>query len=312
MTVPDDVLHIGLNKTATTWLQQSVFSAVRSHRLLGRQAVTDRPVVEAVARMQSERYRAGELRAAVKGDGDCRPAIVSDEGLSSTLRYREWADFQRTAQRAHHELPGAKVLLVLRAQKRLGRSSHRQYVKLGGTSSLVRFLSESDVPDYATFTERYDLLAIYELYRDLFGADRVVVLPYENLQIDPAGFLDELCARLDLDLAADDRSRALRSGARNQSLSPTGTLVLRLLNRLVSTTPFHERALLPRVAPRSMWHLVRRFEHCLRLGSSALDRRLARREDAFLEVWKLHYVRQNARLADATGIALGSFGYIEA
>jgi hypothetical protein len=314
MATTGDVVHVGLNKTATTWLQQSVFPLVESHRLVGRKAPPDRAVLDAIGRMQSAAAPdpARSLRAAVDAAvSDQRPVVLTDEGLVSTLRYGSWAACVRTAERLHAQLPDATVLLVIRRQAELVRSSYRQYVKMGGVASLRRFCAGEPLDGYVPYPQRYDLCAIYECFRDVYGAERVVVVPFERLVEDPGSFLDDLCARLDLRLAAGSRRAVLSSSARNESASWTGTFLLRSLNRLVSSRPFHPRRFLPSVSPRRTHRWVRALDRRIAPVRQGLDRRRDVEDRALLRRVQAAYVPGNRRLAEMTGLDLGAMGYFE-
>jgi len=103
--------------------------------------------------------------------------------------------------------PGAAILVVTRGFRAMLLSSYSQYVRTGGRLDFAAFC-EAD----AAGIWDYDRLT--GLYEDAFGAGNVIVLPYERLRDDPAGFLAELGDRLGLDPVA------LAIPALNAAVSP--------------------------------------------------------------------------------------------
>ena len=108
--------------------------------------------------------------------------------------------------------PNAVVLIVTRGFRGMVLSSYSQFVRGGG------FV---DLPDLIEITRRdFDRIAawhydrIIAAYRDAFGADDVIVMPYELLRDDPDAFTTHLARRLGIDPLGGERARV------NESLSP--------------------------------------------------------------------------------------------
>lgn len=100
-------------------------------------------------------------------------------------------DVTERQRRACHALaalfPGATILIVTRGFRSMILSSWSQYVRTGGMEG-PESLSGREMP--------WDYDAVIGLYRSAFGADRVIVLPYELLRDDQSRFLRSLEARL--------------------------------------------------------------------------------------------------------------------
>ncbi len=80
-----------------------------------------------------------------------------------------------------------------------------------------------------------DMAAVVEHYRTRFGADHLVVVPFELLRSDPSAFLDAIEAFLGFEL---DRDR-LDMAPSNPSTVPSLLPVLRLWNRLIRRSRFN-------------------------------------------------------------------------
>jgi len=114
---------------------------------------------------------------------------------------------KRVCARLADFFPGAHVLIVTRGYAGMFLSSYSQYVRSGGVLTIeqLRLRGVGDWLDYEGAQVEY---------RAAFGADHVVILPYELLRDHPRAFFDALAARLGI--AAHDAP----SGRSNRSLSP--------------------------------------------------------------------------------------------
>jgi hypothetical protein len=111
--------------------------------------------------------------------------------------------------------PGSTVLLVTRGFRALQRSGYSQYVKAGGIQGVhARFAGQpgSRIPQPGYHHRHMDFLI--GLYREAFGAENLIVLPYELLRDDQNRFLSVLEERLGLEHVE------VEIGQLNPSLSP--------------------------------------------------------------------------------------------
>jgi hypothetical protein len=89
--------------------------------------------------------------------------------------------------------PTAEVLIVTRGFRSMIQSSYSQYVRTGGTSSLAEFAASA----LENGAWNYDRLIA--LYAGAFGAERLILLPWELLRDRPEAFVAELQTRFGLD-----------------------------------------------------------------------------------------------------------------
>jgi hypothetical protein len=123
--------------------------------------------------------------------------------------------------------PDAHVLIVTRGFRSMILSSYSQYVRVGGTDDLETQMWLGGKNPWC-----YDELIA--MYRARFG-DRVIVLPYELLARDPAGFRAEMERRLGV--APFD----FKDAVVNRSLSPVELRWYPRIARLVRRLPFRRR-----------------------------------------------------------------------
>jgi hypothetical protein len=120
--------------------------------------------------------------------------------------------------------PGATILIVTRGFRAMAQSAYSQYVKSGGPLSAAELYArgEHDPREYLD----YD--AVVELYEDAFGAENVIVLPYELMRDDPATFAGAVESRLGLPGGAPPIP------ARNVALTPAALVWQRRLSAAVA------------------------------------------------------------------------------
>jgi len=306
---PPLLVHIGYHKTASSWFQVRVFSneACGFGAIYGRKGghetsriFTDRPLEFDAAAM---RAHVDPYLQAIRDRGLI--PVISQERYSGHI-YSGGVDSKEIADRLYATFPDASILMVLREQRSMILSSYRQFVHTGGTQSLRRYLELDQLPrkQSALLDLRhleYDRLLGY--YRQLFGADRVLALPYERMRGDPRGFVSAI-----LEFAGSPVGEQTLDGLSfenyvNTSRGPLAGALRRQANRL-RRSEFHldpffapprgediakamerwgERFPLPAVVEQR-WQQAQRDEVARAVGDRYVDsnRRLARMMDVDL------------------------------
>ncbi|HWB63565.1 MAG TPA: sulfotransferase [Chitinophagales bacterium] len=90
--------------------------------------------------------------------------------------------------------PTAKVLIITRGYSSMLLSLYSQYIKGGGTLTFKEL--QQHYGQY--FGLLYDYNWIIEQYRKTYGADKVIVMPYELFKTDPVKFTNLLEEKLDI------------------------------------------------------------------------------------------------------------------
>ncbi|PSJ36264.1 hypothetical protein [Allosphingosinicella deserti] len=139
----------------------------------------------------------------------CR--VTSSENLATPTRHAGVASLiggpalsgssakvqQLACDRVADLFPGATILIVTRAIASLVPSLYSQYVKSGGASSLTAFCDEMAALLGADESP-WDYDRFITCYRRKFGAENVIVMPFELLRDDPVRFTTSLEKRLRL------------------------------------------------------------------------------------------------------------------
>jgi len=299
--VPEHVVHVGYHKTASSWLQVSVFPQLGGIRYTDPQL---RSFVDSLSTTPDHLFDARDvlaLRAQVDQLGAGR-LLISHEGISGSL-WDGYGAGPRNAERLHAVLPGAKILIVVRRQDEMLRSIHGQYVIEGGTRSLVDFVTGQSVEGSQFSLRHLEYDHLVSRYTELFGGDSVWVMPYEYLRASPAAFVGELCEAVGI--AALDRVSAARS---NRSPSTVGLGLLRTWNRLFRESRFN-RVPLVRPLPGA-----RRVRQLLQGQFDSLLRAIARNtlagpDQALLTRVATGFAESNRRLQQFCRRPLAEWGY---
>jgi hypothetical protein len=220
--VSNHLIHVGLPKAGSTALQawfevhphfahahDALAGFYRVSELAARAAGPDDPPLWHVT--SGEVLSVPRIRDSLPLRGEARPRAV-------TL-----TESRERACRMLRSLYGdATVLLVTRGFRSRILSAYSQYVKSGGHGTAPHLR-----PELPVITEELDYDAVVALYESVFGADRLIVLPYELLRDDASAFGAALEERLGLEPSG------VSMPVRNAGLSPAGLVWQRRLNVVV-------------------------------------------------------------------------------
>jgi hypothetical protein len=202
----DILVHIGLHKTGTTWLQLHLFPRTDCGFHLPEFAgMTPKQRAKAIGvhlcygpskRLMAEAdFDPKAVRDELAGLGVPKGAVpvVSHERLGGHPLSNGF-DRAILRDRIRAVLPNARILLIVREQFSMIMSNYLQYLKYGGWHDLEQYLyppSDGRLPTLSIDYWQYDRLI--ELYLSAFGRDRLLVLPYEMLARNPEDYVRQIC-----------------------------------------------------------------------------------------------------------------------
>ena len=247
--MPDDnvVIHVGLHKTGSSFLQRHFFPSLPGVQFVDR--VAGHKFLDYLRWEDDFVYSAAEARKIF--DACCgrrQPGAVvllSDEQYYG-MPYNGCALRKRNVDRLAAIFPKSRIVVVLRNPRDMLESLYLQYIKAGGSANWRQFLEYRR--EFLFVSNAYFQYGYYIQYlHGLFGKDRVVVQLYEDFRSDPAAFLNSWCELLGTPPNSWDR--ALLDIRANPSIAPAVAPVMRFLNKFVSS-PKQPFQLLPRVCYR--------------------------------------------------------------
>lgn len=224
---PRVILHIGLHKTGTRYLQREVFRQLDPTRFNVNPEAVWRPLWQAV-RQSDDPLARQAVREAVRlwrASGDRRSLIISEPHISGDM-YGNHYDFAENAALMRELFPEARILYFVRNQADWLQSAYRQQLVKGASVPLHVFLNHYG----GTFVPRPDrwvhgartvealnqqFLAIYRVYAEIFGEDRVDLLRQEDLRKHP----DAVKARIARILGVSALPHGRRERIQNRSYS---------------------------------------------------------------------------------------------
>jgi hypothetical protein len=107
-------------------------------------------------------------------------------------------DSKSIADRLYSIFGNVKIIITIRNQPDMIKSTYSQYIKMGGTCRLSKFLDDKDIAG-SRFMLRLKYKDLINYYRQLFGSKNVYVDCYECIKTDPRNFIVRLFQFLDLD-----------------------------------------------------------------------------------------------------------------
>ena len=306
----EPLIHPGYHKTGSTWLQQKIFA---DPKLGFVRTETPLEIDEAFVSVNPFRFdteRAVSLFTGLFSDATatgCVP-VISHERLSGDLE-TGGVDSRAIADRLAETFPRARVLIVIREQRDMLLSIHKTEL-MYGTYTIERRWRDRTVIERrsaAPSLEYFEYHLLIGYYQRLFGADRVLVLPYELLVQDALAFASQISKFAGLSAPTevpDERA--------NPSLPALLLELNRWFNKLMRAIglgatwfegPLEERR--AKRGQRKVLHQVSRYV------PKSLSRPVDRRWRAAAEhVIGDRYVESNRITAELTGLDLASFGYM--
>lgn len=198
MFVP--LIHLGYHKTATTWLQNAVFGDETLGFISpwGPQAgiAVDEFVLANPFRFDAMRARSRfEEGLGEASERELVPVLSNEALCGQPVSGGRFAYGKSVVERLHETFPEAKILLVVREQHAALLSHYREYIANGFHGDLARFIGGPELPpgfapDCPLDHFEYDGLVGHA--QSLFGAENVLVLPFEGLKADRDHFLAEV------------------------------------------------------------------------------------------------------------------------
>lgn len=300
------LLHVGLHKTGTTWLQRNVFERRHGHEMeyLGDVGLIYHQMIvpsrrDFDPRLAREAFSRTVDAAAQKG----RLAVLSAEGLAGRPFHQKYYRDVIT-ERLAQTYPDAHILLTIREQSKVIGSMYGQYIRFGYSSSLSDFVSYP--PNNSGFQavldrDFYNYKYLVEDYERFFPSSRITVLPFEQMIAEPVAAISRLAAETGWPLSPLDAADVTRPA--NPAWSDLAYGAARLTNRLIAQDSRWRR---PRglINPNAIGHRVDR------LTPGLVRRRMRRATERLIDdALGDYYAESNVAASERIGVDLGRLGY---
>ncbi|GBE30114.1 hypothetical protein BMS3Bbin04_01140 [bacterium BMS3Bbin04] len=197
-----DFLHIGLHKTASTWLQKVVFD--NHPDLLVFQPATR---IKNSHKIISDIYRApsGQFQPDRWWDDFNRETEgVKVAGKTVGISYEILAgdmihgrDAMTITRRCKKLFGSVKAILVLRHPVDFVNSMYQQYVVQGGAFTLQQLVQDKTIPG-KDICYKLNYQALVTMLREEYGENKLLVLPFELMRLDRYAFLRHIWTFLEV------------------------------------------------------------------------------------------------------------------
>lgn len=198
------VLHIGLHKAATRYLQRAVFANLDVERFLFNPEPLFHDLRQAMRHPGDPSWQERARNAArhvVEGAGD-RTIVISDPSIAGDM-YSSYSDWCQNRDLVHELFPEARIIYFVRRQSDWLHSAYRQAMAKGPGMPIEFFLNFRDGGFHRRAARmiggarnlnalELPFLEIYRGYCDCFGAEQVYLFRQEDLRARA----DDVYARL--------------------------------------------------------------------------------------------------------------------
>lgn len=307
------LIHIGYPKTGSSWLQKYIFN----NENLGLTAPwgKNKQAMEAInyfiypddLNFNSQSLRDYFYPTIETANSQKLIPVFSHEYLS--IRIGAISYPKMVADRLASVFPEAKILLFIREQRSMILSTYQEYIKNQGVQTLLEAIDESNYPDGKIPAVRpslykYDLLISY--YQQLFGQDRVLVIPFELFKLNN---LDTVKKILDF-IEADYTTDSLETTNFNTSLNPSyelgGLPIRRKISQIVGQLEIDNSRRNPRVI---FFNRVNKVINQL-LPKSVHQQQKMYLQQTIDQTVKDTFRLSNQKTSDLIGINLADLGYL--
>lgn len=239
-----------------------------------------------------------------QGFSDGKVPVLSQESMSGNPRRRGYAS-KEVADRLKDTFPEARILLVIREQISWLLSFYKYHVREGQRAGLKRYYARNEAS--STLAPRFqlgfiDYRHLIGYYQGLFGPERMLVLPLEQLAESGDGFaksINRFCG-----ISDDTRLGALGPQVANPGVAGFMVHLHRLSNILLRVDPgFHDSQRRRRLARRLTGPLYRLVPEKLNKKCDEVFRR------QIVEIVGDYYDEGNRVTEKLTGLDLLRCGY---
>ena len=295
------IIHIGYNKTGTTWFQNNFFPLVENATLLNRELVH-----KLLVRTNYFTFNASEVRSVLNKQTEKR-IIISEEEFSLTARAKPYIKTALIKQ-LHQVYPNAQIIVFIRNQVDRLLSLYLYYLKQnGGTFSFQNFIFKknwlkTNLIDLKLENSKYHYFL--DFISEVFGQSNVHIYLYEEFANNNISFLSNFCNAhtLDVDLNRINYSRE------NKALKKNFIPVARYINLFTK----------PRIADRSHVFTIPYLDRACKkiypkLNNLSIWGRNAEPEDLLspecIDYLNNYYRDSNRILAEKYSLPLEKYGY---
>ena len=231
--MPDRIAHIGFPKTATTFLQKSVFPFIKGINYVDYRSCE--ALFFPLILLDELDFDHGSASKLI--ENECtqdKTTLFSFEGLCGVPFIYNGLGKSSVPGRLK-ELGFNKIIVTLRNQETQIDSLYRQYVIQGGVVRFGYFLNSQGKLGLNRRVFNLEYLNYYKLiklYQKTFGVDNVMILSHRELVEDQRSFMEKIIGFVD----PESGEISMKTDKKNTSLSNLSINILRRVNHFIFTS----------------------------------------------------------------------------
>ena len=301
------LIHIGYQKTGSTFLQDHVFHN-RDFGFFSPGNDVRAQLMDNFVLVNPYRFDHGQARSVFadllrEAATDSLIPVLSDENLVGHPT-SSFVQGPAIAERLRAAFPDGRILVCIREQKSVVLSLYSEHLRHSHTHDLETFIGNGKMPPGSLPIMRRDFYRYDELIHELqqrFGRDSVLVLPFERLK-EPNTFVRRICEFA----LAEPRGELTVTESRTKPSHGGATLVCRRWLNFAAPKPDYTRSSQPLRfrAVRKSCEALDRF-----IPARLQSRALSRFRSLINERLSGEYRESNRRTSELIGIDLGELGY---
>ena len=199
------IIHIGYQKTGSTWLQHNLFPKIENFKYYNNRAIIKKDFI------LQNRLEFNPKKLKKKYNNISNGLIISHEllvgggihngGINGILPY----DF---CDRLYSVFPDAEIIIFIRNQPDIIASAYNQYLRGGGNLSISKYLYQDSfraLQKHFFFSFdffKYDKIIAH--YKKIFGENKVHIFLFEEFQNNPMDFVLNFCNYFDFQCNIND------------------------------------------------------------------------------------------------------------
>jgi hypothetical protein len=288
------ILHIGMHKTASTWLQSYYFNMFEGAELIpNKMPPWKTECLKYLIKTRELDYDpAVTLRFIDNEFHEKNKIILSSERLSGHPASGIEEGIQ-LCRKLYKTFPHAKVVVVIRNQVDIIDSIYRQLVREGIKDSVENFLDNDWWKTSYFDLQNYKYSSLILAYYKRFGEENVKVMFYEDFRKNKGEFVNELNDFFGVNI---NISKTKSNKVRNARLNYISLIMVRYLNYL-RKTEFNRGGLCG--VSMNMNSLVEYLSYLFRFIK---DRPVF--TDKKIEFLRDYYLEDNSKLSELLGVKL--------
>ena len=236
----NNIIHVGLHKSGSTFLQSKIFPEIKNHIYLG--FYNSNLLLEEVRYFQNcsnYSFNENKIKNLVEFINNCknknRNFLISSEAFTGglpSLAYGTGVFIEMIAGRIKKYIPNPKIVLILRNQRDIICSTYKDDIQLGYTCNFDEWVKERLKMNSFEYY-KYDKMV--SCYQNIFGKNNVSVYFYEevfNSSQEMQNFLKNMGLELKI---SEDRISEIMKKKINISNSILLTKITRFINHFIKT-----------------------------------------------------------------------------